>query len=118
MAEGTVKFFNHDKGYGFIVPEGGGQDAFVHVSELRRSGIESLEEGQRLSSTSRLIPSGASPMRWMSAFWAPQSRYPAEGEQAIRVQSLSQLGHQFGATALGPSGNPGFIRSSRKRASA
>ena len=56
MAEGTVKFFNHDKGYGFIVPEGGGQDAFVHVSELRRSGIESLEEGQKVSFDVKIDP--------------------------------------------------------------
>jgi len=56
MAEGTVKFFNDDKGFGFIAPEGGSQDVFVHVSELRRSGIETLEEGQRVSFDVKMDP--------------------------------------------------------------
>ena len=43
---GTVKWFNADKGYGFIAPNGGGRDVFVHVSALERSGIEGLSEGQ------------------------------------------------------------------------
>jgi len=43
---GTVKWFNADKGYGFIPPNGGGRDVFVHVSALERSGIEGLSEGQ------------------------------------------------------------------------
>jgi len=43
---GTVKWFNADKGYGFIAPIGGGRDVFVHVSALERSGIEGLSEGQ------------------------------------------------------------------------
>lgn len=43
---GTVKFFNAEKGYGFIKPDGGGADIFVHVSAVTRSGLSSLEEGQ------------------------------------------------------------------------
>ena len=43
---GTVKWFNADRGYGFIAPNGGGRDVFVHVSALERSGIEGLDEGQ------------------------------------------------------------------------
>jgi cold shock CspA family protein len=43
---GTVKWFNADRGYGFITPNGGGKDVFVHVSALERSGIEGLSEGQ------------------------------------------------------------------------
>ncbi|MEO5492473.1 MAG: cold shock domain-containing protein, partial [Sphingomonas sp.] len=39
MTTGTVKFFNADKGYGFIAPDGGGQDAFVHITALEQSGI-------------------------------------------------------------------------------
>ena len=46
MAKGTVKFFNMSKGYGFIQPEDGTKDAFVHISALERSGIGSLNEGQ------------------------------------------------------------------------
>jgi len=46
---GTVKWFNPDKGYGFIKPEDGGPDVFVHVTELRAAGIKSLSEGERVS---------------------------------------------------------------------
>ncbi len=49
MATGTVKWFNTTKGYGFIQPEDGGKDVFVHVSAVERSGIGSLNEGQRVS---------------------------------------------------------------------
>ena len=49
MAIGTVKFFNNDRGYGFITNEGGGKDAFVHISAVERSGMTSLREGQKLS---------------------------------------------------------------------
>ena len=48
MAIGTVKWFNSMKGYGFIEPEGGGKDAFVHISAVERAGITSLNEGQRV----------------------------------------------------------------------
>ncbi|MCV3739400.1 cold-shock protein [Rhizobium sp. TRM96647] len=47
MATGTVKFFNVDKGFGFITPDNGGQDVFVHVSSLERGG--SLHEGDKVS---------------------------------------------------------------------
>ncbi|ABQ71447.1 cold-shock protein (plasmid) [Sphingobium xenophagum] len=46
---GTVKFFNADKGYGFIAPETGGQDAFVHISAVERAGFNTLNQNQRLS---------------------------------------------------------------------
>jgi CspA family cold shock protein len=46
---GTVKFFNTQKGYGFIQPEGGGKDIFVHISAVERSGLRELREGQRVS---------------------------------------------------------------------
>jgi len=49
MPVGTVKFFNQDKGYGFIAPEGGGQDAFVHITAVERSGMSTLRENQRVS---------------------------------------------------------------------
>jgi cold shock protein len=49
MAEGTVKWFNGDKGFGFVTPDGGGADVFVHFSAIQSSGYRSLEEGQRVS---------------------------------------------------------------------
>ena len=49
MATGTVKWFNADKGYGFIAPDNGGEDVFVHISALERAGIQSLNEGQKVS---------------------------------------------------------------------
>ncbi len=48
MTIGTVKFFNTDRGYGFIAPEDGSKDAFVHISALERAGISSLGEGQKV----------------------------------------------------------------------
>lgn len=45
---GTVKWFNTQKGYGFIQPDGGGADVFVHVSSLKRAGLQSLNEGERV----------------------------------------------------------------------
>ena len=46
MAQGTVKWFNAEKGFGFITPEGGGQDLFVHYSAIQVDGYRSLDEGQ------------------------------------------------------------------------
>ncbi|MEO5866074.1 MAG: cold-shock protein [Sphingomonas sp.] len=49
MTTGTVKFFNADKGYGFIAPEDGGQDAFVHISAVERAGMRTLDKDQRVN---------------------------------------------------------------------
>jgi CspA family cold shock protein len=48
MAQGTVKWFNESKGFGFITPEDGGKDLFAHFSEIQGSGFKSLTEGQRV----------------------------------------------------------------------
>jgi len=48
MSVGTVKWFNPQKGFGFILPEGGGKDVFVHISAVERAGLLTLNEGQRL----------------------------------------------------------------------
>ncbi|HEX6859606.1 MAG TPA: cold-shock protein [Caulobacteraceae bacterium] len=49
MSTGTVKWFNTTKGYGFIQPEDGGKDVFVHISAVERAGLRGLNEGQRVS---------------------------------------------------------------------
>ena len=48
MAIGTVKFFNNDRGYGFITNEAGGKDAFVHISAVEQAGLGTLKEGQKV----------------------------------------------------------------------
>ena len=49
MAQGSVKFFNAQKGFGFIQPTDGGQDVFVHISAVERAGMSNLNEGQKLT---------------------------------------------------------------------
>ncbi len=49
MSNGTVKWFNAQKGYGFIQAEGGGKDVFVHISAVERAGLSTLNEGQKVS---------------------------------------------------------------------
>ena len=54
MATGTVKWFNPTKGFGFIEPDDGGKDAFVHISSVERAGLDTLREGQKV--TYDLVP--------------------------------------------------------------
>lgn len=49
MTTGTVKWFNSQKGYGFIQPDDGGKDVFVHISAVQRAGMQGLDEGQKIS---------------------------------------------------------------------
>jgi cold shock protein len=53
MANGTVKWFNATKGFGFIQPDGGGKDVFVHISAVERAGLNGLNEGQKVSYQTR-----------------------------------------------------------------
>ena len=56
MATGTVKWFNTTKGYGFIKPDDGGSDMFVHISAVERAGLSSLAEGQKVSFEIKVDP--------------------------------------------------------------
>ncbi len=58
VSTGTVKWFNDAKGYGFITPEGGGQDLFAHYKEIQGSGFRSLKEGQKVEFEIREGPKG------------------------------------------------------------
>ncbi|RZI58972.1 MAG: cold-shock protein [Zymomonas sp.] len=58
---GTVKFFNADKGFGFITPDNGGADVFVHISDVERSGMSSLSDNQKVSFESQPDPRGKGP---------------------------------------------------------
>jgi cold shock protein len=53
---GTVKWFNAQKGFGFIQPEGGGADVFVHISAVERAGMGNLQEGQKISYETKVDP--------------------------------------------------------------
>ena len=61
MTTGTVKWFNADKGYGFIQPDAGGKDVFVHISAVERSGLNGLNEGQKINYE---IATGLEPRPW------------------------------------------------------
>lgn len=61
MASGTVKFFNGEKGFGFITPDDGAKDIFVHISALQASGVETLREGQKVSFDTEPDRSGKGP---------------------------------------------------------
>ncbi len=58
---GTVKFFNNDKGFGFISPDDGSKDCFVHISDVERSGMTSLSENQKVSFEAQPDPKGKGP---------------------------------------------------------
>ncbi len=58
MARGSVKWFNSEKGFGFIAPEDGGKDVFVHFSAITGSGYKSLDEGQRVEFETTQGPKG------------------------------------------------------------
>ena len=68
MATGTVKWFNPTKGFGFIEPDDGGKDAFVHISAVERAGLNGLNEGQKVSYVSLRQKISSSPTRNVTEF--------------------------------------------------
>jgi CspA family cold shock protein len=94
MTIGTVKFFNEGKGYGFIQPDGGGNDAFVHMTAVERAGMRTLRENQRVSYDLQQDNRGK-----MSAvnLQAAEESTPAEpsGEQSANdAETLAASGRQ------------------------
>ena len=67
MTIGTVKFFNISKGFGFITPEGGGKDVFVHASAVEMAGMHGLNEGQRISFDTQPDPKGSKAVNLQAA---------------------------------------------------
>lgn len=63
MSEGTVKWFSSEKGFGFITPDDGSKDCFVHHSEIQRDGYRSLDEGQRVTFETEAGPKGPQAVR-------------------------------------------------------
>ncbi|RFC65504.1 cold-shock protein [Fulvimarina endophytica] len=58
---GTIKFFNETKGFGFVTPEGGSKDVFLHISALERAGISSVQEGDKITFDTEADPRGKGP---------------------------------------------------------
>ena len=85
MPTGTVKFFNENKGYGFIQPDEGGQDAFVHITAVERAGMRTLRENQRVSYDLQQDNRGklkAENIRSADGAEAPEEAPEAEAEEA------------------------------------
>jgi CspA family cold shock protein len=87
MTTGTVTFFNETKGYGFIAPDGGGNDAFVHISAVERSGMRSLRENQRVTYDLQEDRRGKmAAVNIKSADDAPQDEAPAANDDADQAE--------------------------------
>ena len=89
MASGTVKWFNTTKGYGFIVPEDGQKDVFVHISAVEKAGLRTLTEGQRVSfdvETETVMTVGAIRRREQQRQWEAE-RAAREAEAAARAEA-------------------------------
>ena len=90
MTVGIVKFFNATKGFGFISPEDGGKDVFVHVSAVEASGMRSLNEGQRVSFEVQPDKKGPKAVN-LRAVSVPHSDLKPEGESARPLAFLAEM---------------------------
>ena len=97
MATGTVKWFNATKGFGFIQPDNGGKDVFVHISAVEKSGIGSLDEGMRVSFDTEpalILPgkrAGTSSKHYVYVYFDPKMR-----EAWVRRKNTRRLRPHFG----------------------
>ncbi len=101
MATGTVKWFNPAKGYGFIEPEDGSKDVFVHISAVERAGLSSLSEAQKVSYELQPGQGGKSSAENLSVIELPRKAPPP-----IPVGGGPPVQH--GSNAVKPRGNPGL----------
>jgi len=89
MTTGTVKFFNENKGYGFIAPDGGGNDAFVHITAVERSGMRTLRQDQRVSYDLQEDRRGKMAAVNLKAEDASQSEPQAANDEEAEVQAAN-----------------------------
>src|SRR5208282_574649 len=82
MSVGTVKWFNATKGYGFIQPEDGSKDVFVHISAVQRAGLQGLREGQKVKYELMMGRNGKSPAR-LGACRAKSAYWPVRAPQGL-----------------------------------
>ena len=95
MTTGTVKFFNENKGYGFIQPDDGGQDAFVHISAVERAGFRSLKENQRVSYEVQADNRGkSSAVNLKEVDEQPTAAAPAVEQEEPAAEAVDQAGQQ------------------------
>ncbi len=107
MARGTVKFFNHAKGFGFVAPDGGGDDVFVHVSAVERAGLDGLNEGDQiayeLEQDRRSGKLAAVELQWIGAGSPPPRTARASGPaRAYDRPSRNGPPRGEGRTSAGP----------------
>ena len=86
MPTGTVKFFNESKGYGFISPDGGGNDAFVHITAVERAGMHTLRENQRVSYDLEEDPRGKTKAANLKSADEAQAEPTAQAEASGEAQ--------------------------------
>ena len=89
MTTGTVKFFNENKGYCFIAPDGGGNDAFVHITAVERSGMRTLRQDQRVSYDLQEDRRGKMAAVNLKAEDASQSEPQAANDEEAEVQAAN-----------------------------
>ena len=90
MATGTVKWFNPAKGFGFIEPDDGGEDAFVHISAVEQAGLSTLQEGQKVNFELQPGRNGKSSAENLTiASWV--TCYNVEGLQSYRPSSMTSM---------------------------